>query len=192
MTPNPTSRAQARENVSYELHTLGWAQFQDLCLAVLRVVLGQEVSTFSRTRDGGRDGTFCGDWRAHPTGIQGSATVQCKFSALRDSRLQLSDLAGEIEKLRVLAQQDLATNYILITNQGVTGATDTKLREVVSKIPGVRSFQLFGREWLTQRIVEEPRLRMQVPRIYGIGDLSQIMDERRYEQTKEILLYLGG
>ena len=32
---------------------------------------------------------------------------------------------------------------------------------------------------------------MLVPRVYGLGDLSQIFDERAYDQAREILSALG-
>ncbi len=32
---------------------------------------------------------------------------------------------------------------------------------------------------------------MLVPRVYGLGDLSQILDERAYSQAREILSALG-
>jgi hypothetical protein len=37
----------------FELHTLGWRSFQDLCAAILREVWGQTVQPFADTRDAG-------------------------------------------------------------------------------------------------------------------------------------------
>ena len=48
-------------------------------------------------------------------------------------------------------------------------------------------FDIFGSEWLTQQILDSKRLRAFVPRIYGLGDLTQILDERVYRQADEIL-----
>jgi hypothetical protein len=45
--------------------------------------------------------------------------------------------------------------------------------------------------WVTQKIRESARLRMLVPRVYGLGDLSQILDDRGYRQATEILSSLG-
>ena len=41
--------------------------------------------------------------------------------------------------------------------------------------------------WISQQIREKKRLRMLVPRVYGLGDLSQILDERAYAQARAIL-----
>ena len=45
----------------------------------------------------------------------------------------------------------------------------------------------FGSTWISQQIRENRRLRMLVPRVYGLGDLSQILDERAYAQARAIL-----
>lgn len=50
---------------------------------------------------------------------------------------------------------------------------------------------ILGSEWITQQIRESPRLRMLVPRVYGLGDLSQIIDERGYAQAVEVLSEFG-
>jgi hypothetical protein len=49
---------------------------------------------------------------------------------------------------------------------------------------------VFGGQWLNQTIALNQRLRMFVPRVYGLGDLSQILDERAYDQARALLDYL--
>src|SRR5579864_3398943 len=46
---------------------------------------------------------------------------------------------------------------------------------------------VFGLKQVCQQIQESKRLRMLVPRIYGLGDLSQILDDRAYKQAKVLL-----
>lgn len=46
---------------------------------------------------------------------------------------------------------------------------------------------MFDSTWICRQIQERKRLRMLVPRMYGLGDLSQILDERAYEQAISIL-----
>ena len=48
----------------YDLHKLGWKDFQKLCLTVMEVILGQTVESFLDSHDGGRDGAFTGKWTA--------------------------------------------------------------------------------------------------------------------------------
>ena len=109
-------KAQASE-VDYELHTLGWKSFQDLCTTVIADVFGQTFQSFLPSRDGGRDGAFTGRWEnISEGGIEGSYTVQCKYSNNANKNLSVSNLADEIKKAKRIAEKGLATNYILITN----------------------------------------------------------------------------
>jgi len=178
--------------VTYELHSLGWKSFQNLCVTIVADMWGQVVQAFFDSRDGGRDGAFHGSWK--PVGgevFQGSFTVQCKFTAKADRILQPSDLKDELAKARRLAARGLADNYILFTNAGVTGTTEEAIRELYEAIAGIKHFAAYGCDRISQIIRESPRLRMLVPRVYGLGDLSQILDERAYTQAKEILSALG-
>lgn len=178
--------------VTYELHTLGWKAFQDLCLTIVGETLGQAVQAFHPSRDGGRDGAFYGKWQAQDgTGYTGPFTVQCKFTSIPNAYLQKSHLADELEKSARLASGGLATNYILMTNYGISGRTEESIRDAFLSVDGIETFTLLGAEWLAMRIRESARLRMLVPRVYGLGDLSQILDERRYAQAEAILNAMG-
>jgi hypothetical protein len=83
----------------FELHTLGWRGFQDLCAAVLREVWGQSVQSFADSRDGGRDGAFYGTWADAADAVDlpsGPFVLQCKFIARRDQTLTPSVVEGEL------------------------------------------------------------------------------------------------
>jgi hypothetical protein len=105
--------------------------------------------------------------------------------------LRLSDVHDEIAKAERLAAKGLAANYFLFTSARLTGVSDEKIRDAFEAIPGIRHFAAYGSERISQFIRESPRLRMLVPRVYGLGDLSQILDERAYAQAREILSALG-
>jgi hypothetical protein len=178
--------------VSYELQSLGWKAFQDLCATITSEVLGQTVQVFLSSKDGGRDGAFQGTWKkSGGEEFDGPFTVQCKFTSKRDQSLTLSDVTEEVDKARILASKNLAKTYVLMTNCGVSGVTEQKLREVFLAIPGIEHFAAFGNDWITLRIRENSRLRLLVPRVYGLGDLSQILDERAYAQAQDILFSMG-
>lgn len=185
------AKVQASE-VSYELHSLGWKAFQNLCITIVSDVWGQVVQAFLDSRDGGRDGAFRGSWKPSAgESFRGSFVAQCKFTAKADRILRPSDLTDELAKARRLASRGLADNYFLFTNARLTGATEEKIRALYQAIPGIRRFAAYGCDRISQIIRESPRLRMLVPRVYGLGDLSQILDERAYAQAKEILSALG-
>jgi hypothetical protein len=188
---NTLSSVQSHE-IRFELHSLGWKAFQDLCATIVSEVLGQTVQIFLPSQDGGRDGAFTGAWSAnHCGGIDGSFTVQCKFTSKKGNTLTPSELSDELKKAQRLAKRKLAANYILMTNYGLSGKADENIREAFLRIKGIHCFLLFGSEWITLKIRENPRLRMLVPRVYGLGDLSQILDERAYSQAKVILSSIG-
>lgn len=190
MLPTSAPRAQASE-VSYELHTLGWKAFQQLCVTVVSEVWGQHVQSFYDSRDGGRDGAFRGQWTASSGAtLSGSFTVQCKFSALPSTLLRLADLRDEVKKAAGLASRGLADNYFLFTNARLTGQAEADIRAAFERA-GVKRFSAYGAERISQFIRESSRLRMLVPRVYGLGDLSQILDDRAYRQAREILSALG-
>ena len=184
-----SSRATVQAgNVSFELHTLGWEAFQNLCAHVAREVLGQTVTTFSPSNDAGQDGAFQGEWRRNKQEtFAGRFVIQCKFTSRRDEHLALSTLKEELVKAQKLAQSGLAQTYLLMTNAKVSGEADRTIREAFLKLMGIEHFDLLGSEWITQQILESKRLRAFVPRTYGLGDLSQILDERVYQQADEIL-----
>lgn len=180
-----------------ELHSLGWRGFQDLSGEILRRVLGQSFIVFADSNDAGRDGAFYGEWddakcSERPTGIRNGATVlQCKFSAKPNSTLSLSSLDEELDKITKLVDDQLCDNYILMTNSRVTGNSETAIVKAI-KAKGVKSVYIFDGNWICSQIISNQSLRLYVPRVYGLGDLSQIIDERSYKQARELLDQLDG
>ena len=66
----------------YELHSLGWNSFQQLCHTITREILGQTVEAFLDSRDGGRDGAFTGEWVVNGKEyLNGPFVIQCKFTS---------------------------------------------------------------------------------------------------------------
>ena len=171
----------------YELHTLGWRDFQSLCLTITREILGQTVQSFLDSRDGGRDGAFAGTWNV--TGgeqLRGSFVIQCKFTSKNSSVLRPSDLKDEVRKAEKLVSRGLCDSYVLMTNAGLSGVVDEKIQDLFTSA-GVKHVTTLGSSWISQQIRENKRLRMLVPRLYGLGDLSQILDQRAYAQARSIL-----
>ena len=174
----------------YDLHLLGWHSFQQLCMAVASTVLGQTVETFLEGNDGGRDGGFKGTWSPQPNQVyEGEFVIQCKFTSRREHNLSLSDVAGELTKVRRLVAQGVCDVYVLMTNAGWTGESHLKIKQAFEGA-GAKHVLLLDSTWICGKIQLSSKLRMNVPRLYGLGDLSQILDERRYKQTKALLTEL--
>lgn len=193
MTSNgANTSASAGTSINYDLHSLGWKAFQDLCLTVLQEVLSQRVQRFFDSNDGGRDGAYHGSWEPIPNfDFAGTFTFQCKFTCKKDKHIKLSDLSEEFEKAKALAEKGLCDHYILIVNHIVKGVDEQAIKERFESIPKIKTCLLLGYEWICHQIRNSPKLRMLVPRIYGLGDLSQILDERAYQQATELLSSLG-
>src|SRR5579883_3113610 len=171
----------------YDLHQLGWSGFQRLCLTITKEILGQTVESFLDSGDGGRDGAFSGTWeRKGKEDLRGVFVIQCKFTSKINYALKVSDLFDELEKARKLVGRRLCDSYVLMTNAGLSGTSAGKI-EAHLKSVGVKHVATFGSSWIDQQIRESKRLRMLVPRVYGLGDLSQILDERAYAQARTIL-----
>jgi hypothetical protein len=171
----------------YELHRLGWNSFQQLCLTIVREILGQTVQSFLDSNDGGRDGAFTGTWTpALGQALKGAFVIQCKFTSKPNALLSKEDIADELPKVRKLAEKGLCDVYVLMTNAGVSGVQETKIADEL-KSAGAKTVLVLGGTWITDQIRDNIRLRMLVPRVYGLGDLGQILDERAYAQARAVL-----
>jgi hypothetical protein len=171
----------------YELYKLGWHSFQQLCLTVTREILGQATMSFLDTHDGGRDGCFVGKWEQNDKSTyEGQFVIQCKFTSKVNYNIGVSDFNDELPKVEKLVKKGLCDIYIIMTNAGISGSASTAI-EVKLKKAGVKTVLFFGSTWLSSIIQENKKLRRLVPRVYGLGDLSQILDERVYRQGKALL-----
>lgn len=170
-------------HVDFALHTLGWKAFQDLCAQVIEEELHTSVSVYREAQDGGQDAVFLAK---SPDGLTAVGTVQCKFSSKPEQRLRSSDIAGELEHVGQLVAKQMASVYYFITSMGVDADVAREVRERLSA-QGVIEPHVVGKEWLLGKIKASPRLRALVPRVYGLGDLSTILDERCAAQTRALL-----
>ncbi|MFK4687242.1 nSTAND3 domain-containing NTPase [Streptomyces pristinaespiralis] len=196
MTDHPREGTVAAPgSPDFALHTLGWRAFQDLCAAVLREVWAQSIHTFADSNDGGRDGAFYGTWQQppDPIGVQdvpdGPFVLQCKHTKKADTTLAPSDLDDEFAKVQALVDRGLCGSYVLLTNARVSGTSEATIRQRLLDA-GVAYPLILDGQWICDTIATHQRLRTFVPRVYGLGDLSQILDERAYTQAQYLLSYL--
>lgn len=190
------SRIASAPTVPYfALHTMGWRAFQDLAGAILREVLGQSFQTFADAHDAGRDGAFYGRWSRRASRLLGADTpagpfvLQCKHIAKDGATLTPSLLNDDLAKVEALVRRRLCRSYLLLTNARVTGSAEDRIRRALQE-RGVEFPLVLGGSWVSQTIATNRALRMLVPRVYGLGDLSQILDARAYDQSAALLRYL--
>lgn len=184
------ARAQA-ENISYELHSLGWKAFQNLCALIVQEKWDPAAQIFSPSHDGGRDIAFTITDSNQNTDIPNNSIAQCKASSVQAKSLTFSDIKSEIPKIKKLANNTPIDDYFIFTNAKLTGIAENKIRKEILKIQNVKRCKIFGREWISEEIRKSPKLRRSVPRLYGLGDLKTIFDERAYSQASDILSSLG-
>lgn len=171
----------------FALHRLGWKAFQDLCIALVEERLNRPIQTFLPVKDAGRDGAFLGTWD-NPGSAE--STIQCKFTSKDSNNLTMSMLSDELPKAKRLAHIGLADDYIILTNHTITGESELQIRQAF-QAKGVKRCRVFHRDWIINRIQESPRLRMMVPRLYGLVDLTGMLDARAYKQAQLILSEMG-
>ncbi len=172
---------------AYDLHLLGWHSFQQLCHTITREILGQTVQAFLDTGDGGRDGAFSGDWKSEGAeDLTGKFVIQCKFFTKRDSVIKVGDLSDEFKKIKRLVKEGRCDCYLIMTNGTLTGPNAEKIEDKILSL-GVKQVRTFGATWVCQQIHENKKLRTSVPRLYGLGDLSEILDDRAYSQARALL-----
>ncbi|WP_454824463.1 nSTAND3 domain-containing NTPase [Paraburkholderia xenovorans] len=182
--PIQTPRIQAQGyHVDFALHTLGWKAFQDLCAQVMEEELMCTVSIYREAQDGGQDAVFLAK---RIDGSVAVGTVQCKFSSKHEKRLRPSDITGELQHVEQLVAKGMASSYYFLTSMSVDADVAREIREQLAAM-GVSEPHVEGKDWLLGKIKGSPRLRALVPRVYGLGDLSTIIDERCAIQTLALL-----
>lgn len=165
------------------LHTIGWRAFQDLCSQVCEVVLGRPVEIFREAQDGGQDAVFL---IPSPNGEQPIGTIQCKHTSDAGKALKISDLSAEIGHVAELVKGGQADTYAFMTNMSVDAPVAVTMRAKLREL-GVRKPHILGRQYIVRVIRSSSRLRALVPQVYGLGDLTAIVDERLSEQSRALL-----
>ncbi|WP_245306073.1 restriction endonuclease [Bradyrhizobium sp. LTSP849] len=186
--PNPdavvaTARAEGPWS-DLALHSIGWKAFQDLCSQVCEEVLHRPVAIFREAQDGGQDAVFL--IRSADDAASQVGSVQCKHSSNASQRLKASDLTPELEHVEQLVAGDQAHTYIFMTSMSVDAPVAAELRRRLHAL-GVKKAHVLGKQYLVRAIRSSARLRALVPQVYGLGDLSAILDQRLVQQTRALL-----
>ena len=173
--------------ISFDLHKLGWKAFQDLVGHIFDEVMGQTFQQFADGPDGGRDGAFYGQWTSDKgEALSGSFTIQCKHTSKSNRTLPDSVIDKELPKIERLSQEGLVDNYIFITNHTLPSGKAQNAQNCFIDA-GAKYAVVYGAEWINKKIVAHPVLRRFVPRLYGLGDLTQIVTHQAHRQTLAVL-----
>ena len=176
---------------SFDLHKLGWKSFEDLVACIFRDIMGQSFQSFAEGPDGGRDGAFYGKWQtSREQHLDGSFVIQCKHTSKPAANLTQTIFDKELKKIRRLSERGLADNYIFVTNYILPAEMELAARSAFNEA-GASTATVYGSDWLNSMVAESARLRRLVPRLYGLGDLTQIVNHQAYRQARELLDYLA-
>jgi hypothetical protein len=147
------------------------------------VFLGRPVEIFREAQDGGQDAVFL----IPSQGVeQKIGTVQCKHTSEAGKALKLGDLSAEIGNIEELVKDGQADTYAFMTNMTVDAPVAKAMRAKLREL-GVRKPHILGRQYIVRTIKSSARLRALVPQVYGLGDLTAIIDERLSEQSRALL-----
>jgi hypothetical protein len=147
------------------------------------VVLGRPVEVFREAQDGGQDAVFL-----VPSGMDAPpiGTVQCKHTSDAGKALKVGDLKAEIDNIKELVTAGQADTYAFMTNMSVDAPVAAEMRAKLREL-GVRKPHILGRQYIVRVIRSSARLRALVPQVYGLGDLTSVIDERLSEQSRALL-----
>jgi hypothetical protein len=166
------------------LHSIGWKAFQDLCSQVCEEILHRPVEIFREAQDGGQDAVFL---IPSPSGtLSEVGSVQCKHSSDPKKQLRLADLTVELTHVEELVKSHQAHTYIFMTSMSVDAPVAKQIRNRLREL-GVKKPHVFGKQYLIRTIRTSAHLRALVPQVYGLGDLSIILDQRLIQQTRALL-----
>jgi hypothetical protein len=79
----------------------------------------------------------------------------------------------------------------LITNCSISAEQQAAIEGLI-RDRGCREAVVLDRTWITAIVRERRRLRMLVPRIYGLGNITDLLDGEALHQSRAILSYLSA
>jgi hypothetical protein len=150
--------------MDYRLENLSEDDFERLVNVLCERILGSGVVSFSKGKDGGRDGRFEGVANKYPSeskSWRGKFIIQAKHTS--DYQASCSDkpffgnqesiINGEILKIKKLKANNEIDNYLLFTNRKETESRE-KAREYIKQETKIDNVDIIGKEtlhnWLSQ------------------------------------------
>lgn len=152
--------------MDYRLENLSDDDFEKLVNILCQDILGMGTVSFTKGRDGGRDGRFNGTANSYPSKtspwsgkfiIQAKHTEDYKASCSDNTFFenQTSIINKEIDKIKDLKTKNEIDNYLLFTNRKETEAREKAVEYIKSKT-GLKNVDIKGKDtiesWLSQNI----------------------------------------
>ncbi|TGN13453.1 ABC-three component system protein [Leptospira bandrabouensis] len=152
--------------MDYRLENLSEDEFEKLVNVLCQKILGTGTVSFTKGRDGGRDGRFIGTANSYPSNVspwKGKFIIQSKHT--NDYQASCSDntfyenktsiIKLEIEKIKNLESKNEIDNYLLFTNRKETEMRENAVKYIKSET-GLENVEIVGKDtiesWLSQNI----------------------------------------
>ncbi|WP_332453642.1 ABC-three component system protein [Chryseobacterium aquaticum] len=177
--------------MDYRLEMLSEDQFEHLVNRICQDILGTGVISFSKGKDGGRDGKFTGTASNFPSATscwKGKFIIQAKHTDNYVASCSDSDFTKiiniEIEKIKKLKDAGDVDCYILFTNRKFTGIAGEALVKRMRKETGINNIEIIGKETLNNQHINGNRA---IIREFNL-DINHIPFDFSEEEIKNIIL----
>lgn len=177
--------------MDYRLELLSEDQFENLVNRICQDILGTAVFSFSKGKDGGRDGKFTGTAVNFPSTAScwsGKFIIQSKhtdnyIASCSDSDfIKIIDI--EISKIKKLKESGDVDCYILFTNRKFSGIVGERLLKKMRDETGVDNIEIIGKETLNNQYLNGNRA---IIRDFNL-DINHIPFDFSEEEIKNIIL----
>lgn len=179
--------------MKYAFDILSEDDFERLVVCVCQEMLGIGVHSFSKGRDGGKDGYFSGTAQKYPSSTNpwnGKFILQAKHTT--DTNASCSDnefftnqtsvINKEVARLKVIARSNPFDCYLIFTNRKLTGGAHTQIKQHLEKELNISHADIIGQEDLERFVDDYPKLISQfnllkymLPDRFGKQDIRDVI-----------------
>lgn len=180
----------------YNFEGLGWYNFEVLVSCLSRELLGKGLSTFSGSKDQGRDATFKGKSQSFPSETEqwdGEWIVQVKHrqystqgaETTRKALLKLFD--KEVSNLLIKYHHNV-DNYVFVTNCPLTSTNKDDFLKIAQKYPKLKNVSILGESDIEQLVHLYPNIAHSFPQLLGMSQLKELTN---WGLSKRSELFMG-
>ncbi len=162
--------------MNYRLEELSEDDFEKLVNTICQSILGTGVISFTKGKDGGRDGKFTGTANNFPSKTgnwSGKFIIQAKHTTNPIASCSDSDfktvIVKEIISIKKLIASGDVDNYILFTNRKFTGITGNSLVKQIKKETGLTNVEIIGKETINDSYLSGNK---DIVRLYGLDKFN--------------------
>lgn len=182
--------------MDYRLENLSEDNFEALVNMLCQRKLGIGTVSFSKGKDGGRDGRFEGTANSYPSEkaswsgkfiIQSKHTTDYQASCSDNTffRNKTSLINGEIDKIKNLKSNGEIDNYLLFTNRKEAGDRENA-KKYIQQETGLANVDIIGKETLHSWLLQNE----DIAKIFQIGKYALPLTLTEFD-IKEVIVAFG-